>query len=77
MKNLAICIGVGAALALCPAPAGVAPKAWNLLAIFTGEAAAAQFTVGSHQRTRRQGRSLGRAGAPPTCRPVPRLRPGG
>lgn len=37
MKNLAICIGVGAALALCPAPAGVTPKAWNLLAIFTGE----------------------------------------
>ncbi|KIY93848.1 hypothetical protein MNEG_14114 [Monoraphidium neglectum] len=36
MKNLAICIGVGAALALAPPPAGVTVKAWNLLAIFTG-----------------------------------------
>eukprot|EP00879_Flechtneria_rotunda_P022700 GHRR01023974.1.p1 GENE.GHRR01023974.1~~GHRR01023974.1.p1 ORF type:complete len:386 (+),score=103.40 GHRR01023974.1:93-1250(+) len=36
MKNLGICIGVGVAIALCPAPAGVAPKAWNLLAIFAG-----------------------------------------
>lgn len=36
MKNLAICIGVGVAISLCPAPAGVTVKAWNLLAIFAG-----------------------------------------
>ena len=36
MKNLAICVGVGAALSLCPAPQGVTPKAWNLLSIFAG-----------------------------------------
>lgn len=36
MKNLAICIGVGVAISLCPAPAGVTAKAWNLLAIFAG-----------------------------------------
>jgi hypothetical protein len=36
MKNLAISIGVGVALALFPAPAGVTTQAWNLLAIFTG-----------------------------------------
>eukprot|EP00878_Enallax_costatus_P027421 GHUV01029525.1.p1 GENE.GHUV01029525.1~~GHUV01029525.1.p1 ORF type:complete len:107 (-),score=10.37 GHUV01029525.1:449-769(-) len=37
MKNLAICVGVGVALSLCPAPQGVTTKAWNLLAIFTGD----------------------------------------
>eukprot|EP00877_Chromochloris_zofingiensis_P014317 jgi/Chrzof1/9139/Cz03g37110.t1 len=36
MKNLAICIGLGAAIAIAPAPTGVSPKAWNLLAIFVG-----------------------------------------
>jgi hypothetical protein len=36
MKSLAICIGLGVALSLCPPPAGVSVKAWNLLAIFTG-----------------------------------------
>lgn len=35
MKDLAICIGLGVALYLCPHPAGVTPKAWKLLAIFT------------------------------------------
>lgn len=36
MKNLAICIGIGAAMWFCPAPQGVSAKAWHLLSIFTG-----------------------------------------
>jgi hypothetical protein len=34
MKDLSICIGIGVAMWFCPAPAGVAPKAWQLLSVF-------------------------------------------
>lgn len=36
MKNLGICVAVALALWFAPAPAGVSPKAWHLLAVFTG-----------------------------------------
>ena len=36
MKNLGISVGLAAAVWFCPSPAGVAPQAWRLLAIFLG-----------------------------------------
>lgn len=36
MKNLAICVGVAAALWFAPPPAGVTVKAWHLLSLFVG-----------------------------------------
>lgn len=36
MKSLGICVAVGTAMWMMPPPAGVALKAWHLLAIFTG-----------------------------------------
>jgi len=36
MKNLSICVGLAAVMWFIPPPAGVALKAWHLLAIFTG-----------------------------------------
>ena len=36
MKNLGISVGLAAAVWFCPAPAGVLPQAWHLLAIFLG-----------------------------------------
>ena len=36
LKKLAICVGVGALVWFAPSPAGVAPAAWHLLAIFLG-----------------------------------------
>lgn len=34
MKDLAICVGIGALIWFIPAPAGVTSKAWHLLAVF-------------------------------------------
>jgi hypothetical protein len=36
LKKLATCVGVGALVWFAPSPAGVAPAAWHLLAIFLG-----------------------------------------
>ncbi|KAG2450631.1 hypothetical protein HYH02_004471 [Chlamydomonas schloesseri] len=36
MKDLAICVGIAAALWFIPPPAGVTTKAWHLLAVFIG-----------------------------------------
>jgi len=36
LKKLALCVGLGAAIWVCPSPEGVSTQAWHLLSIFIG-----------------------------------------
>ena len=37
LKMLGLCVGISAAIWLCPHPAGLSAQAWHLFAIFVGD----------------------------------------